>query len=225
MFGYFTGGIIGSNYTGSILTQPISGNGALYSECKNNKVIPSAYIQYKQNSVNIENYADLTLGKKTLDYMIENSKFYYTYQNSKTATELKDITIENKVLGLVVALDYLTYSNDIEYSDYIVKKTDGKFNIHYNKQDGYIKFNPTDTNNYPLNIGTIANNVGTGEFDAKLKLGITSEDDIVYGFNPNNVVEGKNLELDKVMYIVGVQGVSMYNTWNNEYSEQYVLFS
>ena len=198
LFGFHTGGIVGANYNKTILSKRTTGSGALSPQCADNKnLIPSEDVQYYDETSNkIDNFKNLSLGRVSLEYLVENSSKYYSYRVNKEDNTLPGITTEVRVLGLVVGL---------AYNAQIVEKNTAKYKI--NLTDEKILFNSAET----ISVQYQEKN------DVVLKEGT---DEVKYNFGDVNVLtlsSGKNY----VMYLVGAIATS-FDSWT-EYSNEYLL--
>lgn len=217
LYGHFTGGIIGADYTDKTLKDATAGSGALSVECRTNgNLIPSSVVNYTDGNA-IVHLTNLTLSASTLSYLVENSSKYYTYVNSDDDPgNLRAVTVRSKVLGLVVGLSY--------QDSIINKNVDGIYNITFDDKKN-ITFNATN----PALTYVCSRHDGTqGTPDvaddipltATLKQGATPDNTVMFDFidvNVLNMSAGK----DYVIYLIGSTTLA-FDSWSF-YSNEYIL--
>lgn len=175
LYGYFTGGILGANYTSEILTKASTGSGALSSECvANTNLVPNKQIIYTQNEVEISNFENLLISVNSLNSMITNSSKYYSYKGKDV--DLNKITVKGKVLGVVVGLSYQTLFDDAVIT----------------VNDTNITFNPSNE---------VQTSVQTGE----LKDVVLQQGEEPHTFNDVRVLVNAKLDKAYVMYLTGAR--------------------
>lgn len=206
---FFTGVIVGTSYKNTMLTDITSGYGSLSYECKANSsnLIPNDRVKYFAGTNEINNYENMTITKYTFDYVIDASKEFYTYENSKEGNDtLNVITRKTKVLGLIVGLSYETVGSNFEIA------FDADQNMIINS-----------TNN------SLQDKIVSGKLEEApdvgviLKQGKTQADDIRFVFDDVRTVYYET-ELSTVMYLTGAV-VSSFDSWASTYSNDYVVFT
>ena len=217
---YFTGGIVGASYTNKMLINATTGAGTISAECKTNNsyLIPNKVVEYLENGDSIRNYENVSLSMKTLEYLVNASKEFYSYKTSDEPNPTFNmLIIKNKVLGLVVGLGYedsvvekieeydSSNQNVISFKYAISLVEDGDLN--------YIVFNP---NNQDLSV-----EYHDVYADVVLKDVEGEENDVKHTFTDVNVLTisaGNNY----IMYLTGYQ-VKAFDSWYNEYSNEFVI--
>jgi len=208
---YYTGGIVGANYSNRILINSTTGAGTISAECRQNGyLIPQNQIVYKKDNVAISNFSGVSLTRKSLDYMINSYSKYYSYKNTTVAIpDLEDITVENRVLGLIVGLSYDNEASTL-ISSIVGKDASGKYNI--NVTDELVVFNaePSDK----INMETIEDVLLFEDAEVPTN-------NVEFDFVDVNLI---NLGGSKhyVLYLVGAKSTS-FDSWSMEYTNQYVL--
>ena len=145
---FFTGGIVGANYTNSTLLEIYAGTGALSIECKNNnKLMPSKMIKYKYANENIENLSNVSISKTTFNYLINDNDEFYSYKVPSDKDlilddiSLKDVTEKNKVIGLIVGLTY--EANIVRTTEDI--NSQSVYQLYFDEVNSRIVFNGQQT--------------------------------------------------------------------------------
>ena len=211
---FFTGGIVGTDYTNSMLVNVTTGAGSIAAECKRNntQLIPKEQVKYFEGSDEIINYENVILTKETLDYMIQASKKFYTYKNIEGGnTNLAEITVKNKVLGLIVGLSYKNLADDLTISFDDI---------------GNIIFNFTNTEEFENKIEqrtlTDGQNDDGTDRGIILRKGLEEKDNVRLIMVDVRVVDF-DVEIPTVLYLTG-SIVNSFDSWSSSYSEDYVVF-
>lgn len=212
---YFTGGIVGANYSSQILRAISTGTGAISTECKSNKnLFPTKQVEYTLNGDVVNNFENIAISGNTFNKMVEASKSFYTYQNLQeegaVATSLKEITKRNKVLGVVIGISYTETE--------IIKVQDNKYSLEFISDEvtnGKVIFNQS-TFNSSLTFAT-----GEDVKDIILKDDDVEENKIKFTFASGVNVLTTNREVPCVMYLMGAIAPS-FDAWTS-YSDTYIL--
>ena len=122
IIGYYTGGIVGSNYKYQTLQKVSSSSGAVTEDCrKNAKLIPTSQVIYKANesATPVVNFKNTGLTINSLSYFVQNTnKFHTVSQNEGTFSKA---VVYNRVLGLCIGLTddptYVINSYGVEGGD------------------------------------------------------------------------------------------------------------
>lgn len=106
MIAYFTGGIIGAEYSSAMLKNRITGSGALVYECR--EIIPNS-VTYKQYDIDeheeepINHLTNVSISVATFNFWKQNLSQFYTYKLKQDNTGY-EVNSSSKVLGLVVGI-------------------------------------------------------------------------------------------------------------------------
>ncbi len=206
LFGYYIGGIIGSNYSKEIVESATTGSGALSIDCiRNDYLIPSAELNYDSYT----NLEDVSLSIEALNYLVEASTRCYSYKLDEDANvdDLTKITVESRVLGLVVGL---CYEDDNFGLNEVVGKTDDRYKI--NLKTDKIIFNDTTT----------INGVNFKASEGPVQLyKVNATQWVEFTFTDVNIMDLTSFTNNYVIYLVGARA-SSFDSWA-EYSDEYLL--
>lgn len=215
---YFTGGIVAVDYDDKIFLSAAAGNGAINVLCKNNdNLVPKNKIEYCENDTPISHYSNVALSISTLQFFVDNSNRFYSYQYNSdfkydeagNENNLSKVIVKSKVLGLVVAL---SYENSI-----MNKQGAYKYKIEKGEQE--VIFNTTK------NAFSSSVELEVTQNHVLLKKDETNtNDDVKMNFTNVNVWNGEGLTITEnhVMFIVGCAEVNSFDTMK-DYSQEYVL--
>jgi len=224
---YFTGGIIGASYSDDMLLDANTGAGTLSADCKMNSslLIPKEQIQYVDGE-EIQNYQNIILTRRTMDYFLKVSQEFYSYKNNDEGENtLETIIIKNKVLGLIVGL------GNVE--DSVINKIEGSECYAIALVDGNVKFNAS----YTSEIADAFKNINyiTEETELTLKDDVDDVKDIkckFINFNMltlqkqiNEIVPLAEEQMSGdyyLMYFIGSRA-SLFDSWDNSYSAEYLI--
>jgi len=128
VFGNIVGGIMAANYSSDIFNNNTGAGGLIDAE-NVELIVPNREVSY---GTSINNYTNLTLSERTLDYFIENIHKFYSYREvTKTVgdtTETEMVQYKYRAFGLFAGM------SDIETS---------KINNVYYVEDGSVVLNGT----------------------------------------------------------------------------------
>ena len=128
VFGNIVGGIMAANYSSEIFNKNTGAGGLIDAE-NVELIVPNSEVSY---GTSINNYTNLTLSERTLDYFIENIHKFYSYREvTKTVgdtTETEMMQYKYRAFGLFAGM------SDIETS---------KINNVYYVEDGSVVLNGT----------------------------------------------------------------------------------
>ena len=211
---YFTGGIVGVSYTDDMLINATTGSGTIAAECKvnNTVLIPQTTVKYQEQVdgvlVAINNYENVAITKSTMEYFVNISKNFYSYQAPKEGEELTLSSLTNKirVLGLVVGLSY----EEKGIKEVVMTTDAGNYSI--NMTGEIVTFNSTEATN-SMFVDNKEEVVLRDETDDALDIKLEMED-----FVRLLISEGK----DYILYLVGAN-VTTFDSWYNTYSDQYIV--
>ena len=213
---YFTGGIVGANYSDEILSAATTGTGALNGECKQNtNLIPSSQVVYWNNGENVDAFVEVSLSLNAFNKMIENSSKCYSYKNDTSTNNgsLNAITIKSKVLGLVAGLSFdnsIVDKTDLNKTPTSDDSTDDTYNIHVDGEKITFNSNSIDGVEYKGEVGNVI-----------LKDEALDVNDVEFDFKKVNVLD---ITIDRayVMYLVG-STVSSFDSWSNYSEYEFIL--
>ncbi len=212
LFAYITGGIIASDYNAEIFSANSSGGGSLTIECKSNlnSILPETRVAY-----GIDHLSNVSLSGKTLNFMINNSNRFYSYHTEGETPSLSDVTIKNKVLGMVVGLSC---------DQYIINVVDNKMMINVEKTK--ITFNAeTSAGIAERKLNDAATTDDDAGFIFLLKEGLTVDKNVTAMVESDNTIDLEDVSTQNglvyVMYVVG-STVNSFDSWLS-YSKEYVI--
>jgi len=204
-----------------------TGAGTLSADCKMNSslLIPKEQIQYVDGE-EIQNYQNIILTRRTMDYFLKVSQEFYSYKNNDEGENtLETIIIKNKVLGLIVGL------GNVE--DSVINKIEGSECYAIALVDGNVKFNAS----YTSEIADAFKNINyiTEETELTLKDDVDDVKDIkckFINFNMltlqkqiNEIVPLAEEQMSGdyyLMYFIGSRA-SLFDSWDNSYSAEYLI--
>ncbi len=213
---YYTGGIVGANYSSKILREASIGNGAIDSDCKiYSNLFPSAQVKYYEQAKEIKNFSDVSISLEAFNKMLENSSRYYSYENPAKgeADYLGEITVEGKVLGIVAGLSYEEFDEFGKNLATVVEKDGETFKVK--TESGKLIFNKSNEATW-----STAYHEKSVE-NVLLKDGQDVQNQVKFTFEKVNVLTMKIVP-SRVMYLVGAKA-SALNSWTMEYSSEYIL--
>lgn len=130
LVGYYTGGIIGSDYNRTTLINRSSGAGAI--ESKTRVAVPEDELTYLENGNNLDRISNVSITKDTLTYWLENMKYFYSYNIILEQETFDDAVRATRVLGLLTGL------SNAENSVYKVSYDDENITFNGETSNSYI---------------------------------------------------------------------------------------
>jgi len=107
-YSYFTGGIIGTDYTAQLWYTKTAGAGSITADCKDVLQLDNLSVQYDSITNRVDNIA---IGIDAVNYYITKATDFYGYEIDENATEIEFLGYA-KVMGL-----YIGMTNDLEEYD------------------------------------------------------------------------------------------------------------
>lgn len=100
LVGYFTGGIIGSNYDREALINRLSGAGAIENESR--EAVPEDSLRYLNNGAVLDKISSVSISLDTLRYWLENARYFYSYSANQASFD--EAMRALRVLGLLTGV-------------------------------------------------------------------------------------------------------------------------
>ncbi len=208
LLSFYTGGIIGADYTFDTFNNRTTGVGSIDNNSKS--VLPTRKedISYNYQGRTLSQYNDLKLSLDTIQYLVDNMSDYYSY--SLGAEDFSSSINYGRVLGLFVGIA----DNQISYADTTYAVIGNNFVINYDTSSSSI---------INSQVGLINDaNLYTG---ATYDLPYSNIFKVGAGSASNNIVSGINVDYTYVTYFVGVS-VGSFDSWSRRgYSAEIIVFT
>lgn len=138
VFGNIVGGIMAANYSSDIFKNNTGAGGLIDAE-NVTLIVPSSEVSY---GTGINNYNNLILSERTLDYFIENSHKFYSYREVTTIvgaeTKTEMMQYKYRAFGLFAGMSDIDNNTATDAFDSKIT------NIEYNTKDKKIILNGTE---------------------------------------------------------------------------------
>ena len=200
VYAYYTGGILGSDYSFEMLKKATYGSGALTSSSKD--AIPTS-----ETYSGVVNLTNLVVGKQTLEHWISLLSDFYNHEISLEGQIVTEA--EAKVLGMFIGL------TNKSLADYFVNETEIiTVKVNGEDQQQEIKYIDMFLTEHGLEINSstalTAENIKNVVESSEITVSINDDSTIKEIYN----VQSDLVSADTILYIVGVDQIGQIDAWN-----------